>query len=104
LVPASEIDLLKQKHAEELRGLQIQAARARELETGLAKVQEAESKLRLEFDQQLTKEKEILAAKYDTEVDELRTSQGVKIETCDTKVRELVALQGLDAELGVWRA
>jgi hypothetical protein len=50
-VPASEIDLLKRKHAEELRGLQSQAARAQELETELAKTQEVESNLRMEFDQ-----------------------------------------------------
>jgi hypothetical protein len=49
-VPASEIGLLKQKHAEELKGLQARAAKAQELETELAKVQEVESKLRLEFD------------------------------------------------------
>jgi hypothetical protein len=36
-VPASEIGLLKQKHAEELRGLQTQADRAQKLETELAK-------------------------------------------------------------------
>jgi hypothetical protein len=36
-VLASEIGLLKQKHAEELRGLQTQADRAQKLETELAK-------------------------------------------------------------------
>jgi hypothetical protein len=79
------------------------------LETELAKAQEAESKLRLEFDQRLAKEKEILTAKYDTEVDELRTSQGVEIEKCDVEICKLVALRGLDddkhaAELSIWRA
>jgi hypothetical protein len=108
-VPASKIGLLKQKHAEELKGLQTQAARALELETELAKVQEAESKLRLGFDQRLTKEKEILVAKYDAEVDELRTSQGVEIKNRDAKIRELVTLWGLDdekheAEFSVWHA
>jgi hypothetical protein len=108
-VPASEIGLLKQKHAKELRGLQTQADRAQELETELAKAQEAESKLRLEFDQRLAKKKGILAAKYDTEVDELRTSQGVEIEKRDAEIRKLVALRGLDddkhaVELSVWRA
>jgi hypothetical protein len=68
-----------------------------------------ESKLRLEFDQRLTKEKEILAAKYDAEVDELRRSLGVDVENRDAKISELVALRGLDdekheAELNVWRA
>jgi hypothetical protein len=37
-VPASEIGFLKQKHVEELKGLQAQAAKAQELETELAKV------------------------------------------------------------------
>jgi hypothetical protein len=108
-VPASEIGLLKKKHAEELKGLQTQATRAQEMETELAKVQEVESKLLLEFDQRLTKEKEILAAKYNAKVDELRTSQGVEIKNRDAKISKLVALWGLDddkheAELSVWRA
>jgi hypothetical protein len=59
------------------------------LETELAKVQEVESKLRLEFDQRLTKEKEILVSKYNAEVDELCTSQGIKIENHDAKISEL---------------
>jgi hypothetical protein len=50
-VSANLVGLLKQKHAEELQGLRTQAARAHELETELAKAQEAEWKLRLEFDQ-----------------------------------------------------
>jgi hypothetical protein len=108
-VPANEIGLLKQKHAEELKGLQSQAAKAQELETELAKVQEVESKLRMEFDQWLTKEKEILAAKYNAEVDELRTSLGVYIKNRDATIRELVALRRLDdekheAKLSVWHA
>jgi hypothetical protein len=108
-VPANEMGLLKQKHVEELKGLQSQAARAQELEMKLAKVQEAESKLRLEFDQRLIKEREILAAKYETEVDELRTSLGIDIENHGAKISELVTLQGIDAEkheaeLSVWRA
>jgi hypothetical protein len=85
-VPASEIGLLKQKHAEELKGSQARAAKAQELETELAKVQEVESKLRLEFDQRLAKEKEVLAAKYDAEVNELRTSLGVDIRNHDAKI------------------
>jgi biotin operon repressor len=57
----------------------------------------------------LTKEKEILAAKYETEVDELRTSQGVEIEKRDAEIRKLADLRELDydkhaAELSVWRA
>jgi hypothetical protein len=44
---ADAVELLKQKHAEELQGLQSQAARAQELGTELAKAREAESKLRL---------------------------------------------------------
>jgi hypothetical protein len=68
-----------------------------------------ESKLRLEFDQRLAKEKEILAAKYEAEVDELRTSLGFDIENRDTKISELVTLQGLvtekhEAELSIWCA
>jgi hypothetical protein len=45
-VVASEIGLLKQKDAEELKGLQAQASKAQELETELSKVQGVESKLR----------------------------------------------------------
>jgi hypothetical protein len=57
----------------------------------------------------LTKEREILAAKYDAEVDELRTSLGIDIENRDAKISKLVALRGLDdekheAKLSVWRA
>jgi hypothetical protein len=106
---ASEIGLLKQKHEGELRGLQAQAHRAQELATELAKAKEVESMLRLEFNQQLTKEKEILVAKYETDVDELRTSQGVEIEKCDIEIRKLAGLRELDydrhaTELGVWHA
>jgi hypothetical protein len=63
--------------------LQSQAAQAQELETELTKAQEAESKLRLEFDHQLTKERDILSAKYDSEVDELRASLENKVESRD---------------------
>jgi hypothetical protein len=55
-VSADAVELLKQKHAEELQGLRSQAARAQELEMELTKAREAESKLRLEFDHQLAKE------------------------------------------------
>jgi hypothetical protein len=89
--------------------LQIQADRAEELVMELAKAKEEESTLQLEFDQRLTMEKEILAAKYEIEVDELRTSQGVEIEKHDAEIRKLADLWELDydkhaAELSVWRA
>jgi hypothetical protein len=106
---ADAIELLKQKHAEELQGLQSQAARAWELEVELTKAQEAESKLRLEFDQQLAKEWEILFAKYESEVDELRVSLETKVKSRDAKIDELESLRKLDGEqheneLGLWRA
>jgi hypothetical protein len=47
---AITVESLKQKHAEELQGLQAQAARVQELETELVKVRGVESSLRLEFD------------------------------------------------------
>jgi hypothetical protein len=108
-VSADAVELLKQKHAEELQGLQSQAAKAQELEVELTKVQEAESKLRLEFDQQLAREQEILSAKYGSEVDELRTSLNAKVKDRDAKIDELESLQKLDGEqhdqeLGGWRA
>jgi hypothetical protein len=55
-VSADAVELLKQKHAEELQGLQTQAAQAQELETELTKARGAESSLQLEFDRQLAKE------------------------------------------------
>jgi hypothetical protein len=55
-VSADAVELLKQKHAEELQGLQTQAAQAQELEMELTKAREAESSLQLEFDRQLAKE------------------------------------------------
>jgi uncharacterized membrane protein len=61
---ADAVELLKQKHAEELQSLQAQAAQAQELETELAKAREAESSLRLEFDRRLAKEQGVLSAKY----------------------------------------
>jgi hypothetical protein len=106
---ANEIELLKQKHAEELQGLQSQATRTQELEVELTKAREAESKLQLEFDQRLAKEREILTAKYESEVDELRASLGAKVESRDAKIDKLETLQRLDGEqhdneLGFWRA
>jgi hypothetical protein len=57
----------------------------------------------------LAKDKEILAEKYATEVDELHASQDVELEKHDTKVQRLSDLRESDhdrhaAELGVWRA
>jgi hypothetical protein len=106
---ADAVELLKQKHAEELQGLQSQAASAQELEMELTKAREAESKLRLEFDHQLAKEREILSAKYGSEVDELRTSLDAKVESRDAKINELESLRKLDGEqhdkeLSLWRA
>jgi hypothetical protein len=78
------------------------------LETELAKARpEVELELRLEFDQRLAKEQEILAAKYEGEVDELCTSLGVKVESRDAKIDELETLRRLDdekhkAELSLW--
>jgi dihydrodipicolinate synthase/N-acetylneuraminate lyase len=69
--------------------LQAQASRAQELEAELAKAKEAESTLRLEIEQRLAKEKEILAVKYATEVDELRASQDIELEKRDAKVQRL---------------
>jgi hypothetical protein len=83
---ADAVELLKQKHAEELQGLQSQAARAQELEVELTKAREAESKLRLEFDQLLAKEREILSMKYESEVDELRVSLEAKVKSRDAKI------------------
>jgi hypothetical protein len=89
---ADAVELLKQKHAEELQGLRAQAARAQELEAELAKTREAESSLRLEFDRQLAKEQEILSAKYDSKVDELRASLESRVESRDVKINELKIL------------
>jgi hypothetical protein len=69
----------------------------------------AESSLRLEFDRQLAKEKEILSVKYDGEVDELHVSLESKVKGCDAEINELKALRKLDSEwydneIGVWHA
>jgi hypothetical protein len=108
-VSADVVESLKQKHAEELQGLRAQAARVQELETELAKVRGAESSLRLEFDRQLAEEKRILSAKYDSKVNELRTTLESKIECRDAQINELGTLRKLDSErhdkeIGVWRA
>jgi hypothetical protein len=57
----------------------------------------------------LAKEKEILAAKYNAEADELRTSQGIEIKKRDAEIRKLVSLRGLDddkhaVKLSIWHA
>jgi hypothetical protein len=90
---ADAVELLKQEHAVELQGLRAQAARAQALETELTKAREAESSLRLEFDRRLTEEREILFAKYNGEVDELRTSLEGKVEIRDA-----------NDDLSAWRA
>jgi hypothetical protein len=78
------------------------------LETELAKARpEVELELQREFHQRLAKEQEILAAKYEGEVDELCTSLGVKVESRDAKIDELETLRRLDdekhkAELSLW--
>jgi hypothetical protein len=59
------------------------------LEAELTKAREAESKLRLEFDQQFAKEREILTAKYESEVDELRVSLEAKVKSRDAKIDEM---------------
>jgi hypothetical protein len=97
-VSADAVESLRQKHAEELQGLRTQAARAQELETELTKARGAKSSLRLEFDRQLAKEKEILSTKYDSEVDELRASLESKVEGRDAEINELKALRKLDSE------
>jgi hypothetical protein len=106
---ADVVESLKQEHAKELQDLRAQAARAQELGTELTKVRCAESSLRLEFDRQLAEEKRILSAKYDSEVNEVRTTLDSKIESHDTQINELGILRKLDGErhdkeIGVWRA
>jgi hypothetical protein len=106
---ADVVELLKQKHAEELQSLQAQAARAQELETELAKAREAESSLQLEFDCRLAKEQGVLSAKYASEVDELHASLESRVKSRDAQINELDTLRKLDSEqydkeIGVWRA
>jgi hypothetical protein len=105
---ADAVELLKQEHAEDLQGLRAQATRAQELETELTKTREVESLLWLEFDRQLAKEREILSAKYDSEVDELRASLETKVKGRDAKIDELETLRALDRkrhddDLSAWR-
>jgi hypothetical protein len=105
---ADAVELLKQEHAAELQGLRAQAARAHELEMELTKTRGAESSLRLEFDHWLTKEREILFAKYNSKVDELRASLESKVESHDAKISELETLRAFDSkqhddDLNAWR-
>jgi hypothetical protein len=79
------------------------------LETELTEAREAESKLRLEFDHQLAKERDILSTKYDSEVDELRASLESKVKSHDAKINKLESLRELDSkqhdtDLSAWRA
>jgi hypothetical protein len=106
---ADAVELLKQEHAAELQGLRAQAAQAQELETELTKTREAESLLRLEFDRRLTKEREILSMKYNSEVDELCVSLESKVESRDAKISELETLWAFDSkqhddDLSAWHA
>jgi hypothetical protein len=106
---ADAVELLKQKHAEDLQSLQAQAAWAQELEKELAKAREAELLLRLEFDRRLAKEQGVLSAKYASKVDELRASLETRVESRDAQINELETLRKLDSErhdkeIGVWRA
>jgi hypothetical protein len=103
------VELFKRKHAEELQGLQAQAARAQVLESELAKAREAESLLRLEFDRQLAEEKRTLSVEFDSKVKELRATLGSEVESRGAQIDELETLRRLDSErydkeIGIWRA
>jgi hypothetical protein len=79
------------------------------LETKLAKAREAELSLWLEFDRQLAKEKRIIYAKFDSKVNELRTTLGSEVESHGAQIDELETLRRLDSErhdkeIGVWHA
>jgi hypothetical protein len=105
---ADAVELLKQKHAEELQSLRAQAAQAQELEMELTKAREVESSLRLEFDRRLAKEQGVLSTKYASEVDELHASLESRVESRDAQINELEAFRKLDSErhdkeIGVWR-
>jgi hypothetical protein len=64
-VSANEVSQLHYEHEKSIKGLQVQAGRAQELEAELAKAKEVELTLRQEFEQRLAKDKKILMAKYD---------------------------------------
>jgi hypothetical protein len=108
-MPADVVESLKRKHAEELQGLQVQAARAQELGTELAKAREAELSLQLEFDHRLAEEKRTLSAEFDSKVKELHASLGSEVENRGAQIDELETLRRLDSErydkeISVWRA
>jgi hypothetical protein len=105
-VPASKVSRLHQEHEERIKGLQVQAGRAQELEAKLAKAKEVELMLQWEFEWRLAEDKKILAVKYDAGVVELRMAQEVKNEKHDAKVWELIVLRESDydkfaTELGI---
>jgi hypothetical protein len=106
---AYAVELLKQKHAEELQGLQAQATRAQEMEAELAKAREAESLLRLEFDRRLAEEKRTLSAEFDSKVKELCATLGSEAERRGAQIDELETLRRLDSErhdkeISIWHA
>jgi hypothetical protein len=78
------------------------------LEIELTKTREAESSLRLEFDHRLTKEREVLSTKYNSEVDKFRALLESKVKSHDAKISELETLRALDSkqhddDLSAWR-
>jgi hypothetical protein len=105
-VPASEVERLRLEHEGQLKALQAQAGRVSDLEIELARLKDAESKLHLDFEQRLAKEREDLSAKYDAEVEELRTEQETKNRECDVELLKVMNAQEEDSakyhkELGV---
>jgi hypothetical protein len=73
------------------------------------KAREAESSLQLEFDRRLTEEREILSAKHNREVDELRASLESKVKNRDAKISKLETLWAFDSkqcdnDLSAWCA
>jgi hypothetical protein len=90
----------------QVKDLRSQAVKVPGLEVELAKVKDAESTLRLEFEQRLAKEKEVLWAKYNTEVGELCVEQEATNKKHDAELREEMDLWEADnmknqGELGV---
>jgi hypothetical protein len=77
-VIASKVDHLHLEHEAQVRDQRAQAGKVSGLEAELAKVNDVESTLHLEFEQRLVKEKEELSVKYDTKVGELRMAQDAK--------------------------
>jgi hypothetical protein len=108
-VSAATVESLKRQHAEELQGLQAQAARAQGLEADLTKAREAESSLQLEFDRRLAEEKRTLSAEFENKVEELRVTLESEAERRGAQIDELETLRRLDSErhdteIGIWRA